>query len=119
MKKILLICLALMLNACAPYGYNSYGVSLSGSYYPNGYYQYPYYGNRYYRQPYYGNRYYGVPYYSNRYYRQPYYNAYRYNGYRNYGYNGYNGWNNWNNRGYWRGGNGFQRGGWGWGHHHR
>lgn len=109
MKKIFLICLIVMLNACfasSHYGSYGYDVSVSGAYTPNYYYGQPYYGTRYYGQPYYGNRYYGQPYYGNRYNRQPYYNNYyghRYNG--------------WNNRGNW-GGQGYRPHG-GWQHYRR
>lgn len=96
MKKVFLICLALILSGCygtTQYGSYGYGVNVSGAYYPNGYYS---------------------PYYTNRYYNP--YPAYRYNGWSNPGYwngQGYRhqgGWNNWGGQGYCHGG--------GWGHHH-
>ncbi len=78
MKKLILVCLALLLNACAvstPDGY--YGAVYPGAYISG-----------YYASPYYQSPYYGRPYYN--YYSPLYYNPYpRY---------GYRGWNNW--RGY-------------------
>ncbi len=104
MNKILLICLALLLNACvAPYGNYGYGYNsgVSSPYY-NGYYQQPYYSNSYYRQPYYNNS----SHYGN-------WGGSHYNGnhYGNWGGSHYNG----NHAGNWGGFNGNNGG---YSHHH-